>query len=132
MLSRHIDEVKENIEECIDTALNDVVEIDIDDDERSIVAMGFEYYLSLLERIARNDKKLQDDIILRVGNQITGWDDVTADLAEAARYSNVSLELANQVVFHLSDVFSGSDGDTRVSMSPLGWEYYLELKGRDE
>lgn len=132
MLRRHIDEVKQNMDECIDAALDDVVEIDTDDYERSIVAMGYEYYLSLLERIARNDKKLQDEIVLYVGNQITGWDDGTANLAEAARYANVSLELANQVVFHLSDIFRGSDGDTQVSFSPGGWEYYLELKGQDE
>lgn len=48
MLSKHIDEVKENIEGCIDAAQHEVVEIDTDDYERNIVAMGFEYYLSLL------------------------------------------------------------------------------------
>lgn len=132
MLRRHIDELKQNMDECIDAALNDVIEIDTDEYERSIVAMGYEYYLSLLERIAVNDTKLQDEIVLYVGNQIGGWDDLTSDLSEAARNANVSLELANQVVFHLSDIFSGSDGDRQVSFTPVGWEYYLELKAKNE
>ena len=69
--------------------------------------------------------------MLEVGNQIVGWEDVTASLTEVTSQLRVGLELVLQVIFNDEETFDGTDGVDSVTISPIGWERYLVLKEKE-
>lgn len=74
------------------------------------------------------DDKLIDMVIINIGDQAGSWEDVTADVYETADVLGISVANVNTVIGNLPDIFDDYDGDRKVSFSPQGWEYYLELK----
>jgi len=74
------------------------------------------------------DDEIKDMVVINIGNQAGSWEDITADVHETADVLGLSIESVNTIIGSLPDVFDGYDGDSRVSFSPQGWEYYLELK----
>jgi hypothetical protein len=134
MLNMHIEELKEDTTN-LHYFVNEqslVVYIETDEENKDIIALSYDKYNELLSYRAKYDKEIQDELILNIGGQIVGWEDTTASLQEAADYSYIHIDLAVAIVFQLDDIFDDTDGIDRVSFSPIGWEYYLEVKNRTE
>ena len=138
MIGRHSEELNNSITECVQTLheepIHSVLEVEIGENGTSIIVMTPEYYQDLLSTIATTDSSLQEDVLLAIGGQISGWEDSTANLLEVADYHlHISLELVQQVVLSDEETYDGTDGVDKVSISPIGWERYLRIKAlRDE
>ncbi len=105
---------------------NEIYNIDLP--HESFVAMPESIYFSLLERLAKCDKELQNQIIISLGDQISGWEYDTASTFHTAEELGISTELVNAVVGMLPDIFRDYDGFTDALFSPYGWLCYKELK----
>lgn len=136
MIGRHFEELNDSIRQCfkvINEDPNKVLEIEMNDENNNIVIMKHENYIDLLSQVAVNNKILQDNVLLSICGQITGWEDTTASLLEVADYHlKIQPELVQQVVLQDEDTYDGTDGIDRVSVSPLGWERYLKLREENE
>lgn len=131
MRSRYLPEF--NMNDSIETVFEEneeIIHIETDD-EQDVVVMSYEHYLNLISNIAHSDHALQDDVLMHICNQIVGWEDLTASLREVADYLSIELELVLQVIFQNEEFYS-TDGVDRVTVSPIAWEHYLDLKARDE
>jgi len=129
MRSRYLPEF--NMNDSIETVFEESEElIHIEtDDNKDVVVMSYEHYFNLLSKIVHTDEDLKNKVLLEIGNQIVGWEDVTADLHQVAHNLSIEIELVHQVLFQ-NEEFYDTDGDSRVSISPLAWEDYLKLKDR--
>jgi len=136
MIGRHLDDLNDSIKRCVkelDESSDNVLEIEIDELDNRIIVMKHDNYIDLLSQIATHNKTLQDDVLLSICAQITGWEDITASLLEVAEYDlKIQLELVQQVVLQDEDTYDATDGIDRVQVSPLGWERYLELREKYE
>lgn len=136
MIGRHFEELSDSIRQCVKEIVessDNVLEVEMDELDDSIIVMKHNNYIGLLSQIATHNKTLQDDVLLAICGQITGWEDNTANLLEVADYHlNIELELVQQVVLQNEDIYDGTDGVDKVSVSPLGWERYLELREKYE
>lgn len=136
MIGRHFEDLNDSIQQSV-KVLNEesdkVLEVEIDDEDNRIVIMKHESYIDLLAQIATYDTTLQNNVLLAIGGQIAGWEDTTANLQEVADYHlKISLELVKQVVVQDNATYDGTGGVDKVSISPLGWERYLELREKYE
>jgi len=136
MIGRHLDDLHDSIRRCVkemDESSDNVLEIEMDELDDSIIVIKHDNYIDLLSQIATHNKTLQDDVLLAICGQITGWEDITASLLEVAEYRlKIQLELVHQVILQDEDTYDGTDGIDRVRVSPLGWERYLELREKYE
>jgi len=135
MIGKHLDDLNDSIKQCVkemDENSDNVLEIEMDEFDDGIIVMKHDNYISILSQIATHNKTLQDDVLCAICGQITGWEDTTANLLEVADYHlHIELELVLQIVFQDEDTYDGTDGEYSVSVSPIGWERYLELRGKE-
>jgi len=136
VIGRHLEDLNDSIRRCakeMDESSYSVLEIEMDELDDRIIVMKHDNYIDLLSHITTHNKTLQDDVLLAICRQITGWEDITASLLEVAEYDlKIQLELVQQVVLQDEDTYDGTDGIDKVSVSPLGWERYLELREKYE
>jgi len=136
MIKRHFEELDDSIQKSVQTIneeSDNILEVEVEVDDNSIVIMKQQSYMDLIIQIAILDNTLRDNVLLAIGGQITGWEDTTANLLEVAEYHlHVSLELVQQVVLQDEETYDNTDGVDKVTVSPLGWERYLELRKKYE
>ena len=100
--------------------------------DNEVVIMSYEKYCTYLKKIASLDKKLQNEFIVYMGNQLLDWDDGSASIFETARNMHIDSALAWALVSHLyGSIFRDFD-DSYASFSPQGWVEYEELKVQSE
>jgi len=114
-------------EDCIKFLMDELNSIAIDFESENITNY-IEYNCNGIDI----DDELKDMVVINICSQAGSWEDVTADVYETADVLGISIKTVNQIIFDLPDIFDDSDGDRKVSISPLGWEYYLGIKEQYE
>ena len=77
------------------------------------------------ERI--KDKKLQNNVIIAIGDHQSCWEDDTVIPFDIAHYLDIEQELVKEVQWAIGEEYFRCIGDI-CALSPSGWEHYLEIK----